>query len=690
MTPDPAPAALELLARWTRAAERWWYPIAGRPDLGCYGTGYNSWGVQTNQKYLAALAAVAAFATDDEIRDLGRARALAALRFSLHSHVSGGGACTDGTLWGHTWISGLGLERMMYGVHLLQPHLTDADRQALRRVLTSEAEALLHTVKRGEHGGVVADRWNASGRNVPESNLWNGALLWRSAILYPDHPAAGSWLEQAQRLFMNGISVPADDTDERLVAGRPVREWHVGANYFPHYALDHHGYLNVGYMVICLSNVAILHFDLLRGGWTPPETLYHHAADLWQVVRRFVFADGRLARIGGDSRVRYAYCQEYLLPALLLAADRFSDPHALALAEAQVETIRREAEHHGDGSFYGSRLSSLEAENPYYLTRLESDRACALGMLAAWHDLVGGTTDGGFEASVAGGWCEPEHGAVMHRCPTRLASFAWRAYGLTQGVCQPPGDGDLAEWQQNLTGVVRFAGEGGGRKLVRCEVEPIEGGFVTHGAVQEGCGVTLAEGWKAEWSALHRIVFVALPDGHTVVGLEHVRAADHRVLVAEVKGLHLNLPNDLFNGFRRRLVTAAGEQWLARPAGRDEVRPLGGRWAHCDVGGLVGLYGAEELVVDRSVVRRGGRYRSLYAEELCWGHQAGVRAVDAGAVLLDVGWAVLSSATPEQTAAFAARAEAGLDGEVRWLRLVGLDGHRYELRSAEKGVRLLF
>ncbi|MCJ7548753.1 MAG: hypothetical protein MUQ30_03625, partial [Anaerolineae bacterium] len=48
-------------------------------------------------------------------------------------------------------------------------------------------------------------------------------------------------------------------------------------------------------------------------------------ADLWDVLRRFIFGNGRLARIGGDSRVRYACCQEYLLPSLLYAADVLGD-----------------------------------------------------------------------------------------------------------------------------------------------------------------------------------------------------------------------------------------------------------------------------------------------------------------------------------------------------------------------------
>ncbi|MEJ5198001.1 MAG: hypothetical protein WHX53_03675, partial [Anaerolineae bacterium] len=95
---------LAFLHAWARNAERHWYPVPGRPGEGCYGAGYNAWGVQTNQKYVAALATLAMRGEDvaglDRQWALDRARA--GLRFSLASHLSGDGACTDGTQWGHT------------------------------------------------------------------------------------------------------------------------------------------------------------------------------------------------------------------------------------------------------------------------------------------------------------------------------------------------------------------------------------------------------------------------------------------------------------------------------------------------------------------------------------------------------------------------------------------------------------
>lgn len=685
----------ERLARWARSAERDWYPLPGRTDLGCYGTGYNAWGVQTNQKYVGALAALATLSPEGLVdREWAQQRARAALRFSLDSHVSGDLTCTDGTRWGQTWISALGLERMMFGVALLEPHLTGTDRDSLRRVLTGEADWLLHYHHKGPHQGVFGDVWNHTGKNVPESNLWDGALLWRTAVMFPDDPRAGDWQEQAHRFLINSVSVPADASDARVVAGKPVRERHAGANFFPHYALDHHGYLNVGYMVICVSNASLLHFDLKAAGLPRPESLDHHEADLWGVLRRMIFPDGRLARIGGDTRVRYAYCQDYLLPALMYAADYLGDAHAPELLRGLLGLMGREQDTNPDGSFYGSRLATMRAGDPYYFCRLESDRAAVLAFLLTHADRVAPppAPRRSFESSVAGGWSEPEHGAVLHRGRRRLASFAWRAHGLTQGLCLPPGHSDLAEWRQNLAGSVRCMGDDGvteggqthRRELRSHAVIEFPGGFLTYGEVREGLNLTVAEGWAGSHALSHRLAFAALPDGQTVLGLQHCRNGEHRAFLAEVQGLLLNVPNDLFSGYRRGLLTAQGRTTLRSPAPREEVLPLGSPWAVVDgCLGVMGLYGAAELSVSRSPVRRGGKYHSLYVEEICYPCRRGTWAADPGETVLDCGWAVVASATAAQMRAFAeanvAPSPPGLPPDLRAVVVTGRDGRRYLL-----------
>ena len=674
------------LVRWLESAEHDWYDDADVPGHGWYGSGYTAWGVQTTQKHLAAAAVIG---TDDtvseQVREHQRARALAALRYNLASHHSGTRVCADGRSWGHTWISVLGIERMMFAVDRLDPWLTGEDRAALERVLISEADWLLTEMRRGDACGVVGARWNSTGHNVPESNLWNGALLWRTAARVPDHPDAERWRELAVRLLINSVSVSADAGDDTVVDGESVAARHVGANFFDSYALDHHGYLNVGYMVICASNAAMLHFDLRRRGERAPQSLHHHQADLWHAIRPMIGDDGRLLRIGGDSRVRYAYCQEYLLPSLLYAADHGGDPDADRLAAAQVAQLRAEQDANGDGSYYGRRLAALAARTPYYATRLESDRACAVAMTLSHLDLVD------WPAEVPAGpverdWVDHDHGAVLVRGPRRFASFAWRAYGLSQGLCVPPDRGDLAEWERNLAPEIAVEGVPdtrqqltvpASRELRDHSITTFPGGFVTVGAVDEGARMTVAEGWKGGPAATSRIAVAALPDDRTVISFQLVRTAGHVAGIQSVKGIHLCVPNDVATGDVRRMHGADGELTVTG-GDADEVVNLG-RWTCVDDQlGVVALTGDEPLQLSRSRQRRGGALASMYVEEICLPLVAGHRYVRPGTTLVDVTCAVLSGTDAAGTGRFAAdhtdAVISGLPADVRGVRVRTDDG----------------
>lgn len=644
-----------LLSDWAHWSENHWTELS--PGVGFFGTGYNAWGVQTNQKYLGTMAHLATGAVPGVDQTWALDRTEAALRYSLESHHSGAASGVDGSNWGHTWISVLGIERMMFSLAALGSQLPADVAGQLDQMLASEADWLTYSYQKGNMSGIVAGPWNSSGRNVPESNLWNGTFLWRVATRLPDDPRAERWREQSLDFLINSASISSDATSELVVDGLRVSDLHKGANFHDGWALDHHGYLNVGYMVVTASQAAIGHFDL---GDAAPQALHLHQDELWHTIKRIIFSDGRLARVGGDTRVRYAYCQDYLLPVLAYAADRFADPHALGLLAAQVEMIAEEAEHNGDGSFYGDRLTELQGLSPFYYTRLESDRAVSLAMTQAALATMSnqdGTLDG-FEESVTGHWHDPDHGVVVHRGPRRLASVSWRASSGLQAMCQPSDDGDLAEWSLNLSPEVVFLGDQLGqevpsRRLIDQVSEPFDGGFLSWGRMIEGASLSLAEGWKGADAGQSFSVFAALPDGLTLIGMHLVRAGSWRPTIRSVKGLHLNVPNDLYNGFSR----AYGDLSLTSPPTADEVVPLGSTATVVDGRvGVVGVYGADELVVDRQVQRRGGPQHSLYVDEVCFGHEQGFRPIEPYGTILDIGFAVLSDADSAMTQDFSARA----------------------------------
>lgn len=65
---------LSMLERWVRSAMQHVFRVKDRPDLQCYGTGFGSWGVQTNQKAFAAFATLAAALPGAELAAAGTQR----------------------------------------------------------------------------------------------------------------------------------------------------------------------------------------------------------------------------------------------------------------------------------------------------------------------------------------------------------------------------------------------------------------------------------------------------------------------------------------------------------------------------------------------------------------------------------------------------------------------------------------
>jgi hypothetical protein len=307
---------------------------------------------------------------------------------------------------------------------------------------------------------------------------------------------------------------------------------------------------------------------------------------------------------------------------------------------------------------------------------------------------VGPTRGGGpdrgptlpFNRSTAGSWAEPEHGALLERSERRIASFSWRAHGLSQGLCLPADGSDLAEWSLNLAPLVRFleddgAANGRHRRLLNYTQHSFTGGFATCGAIMEGVEISVDEGAHTGDQAISQIAFAALPDDQTCVSFQRVTAAADRVgYMWELKGLHLNLPNDLFNGFQRTLYTPKGAIRLPSPAAQDETLRLDDSRVNVDDRlGLLLLYGAPELLLSRSVARRGGKYRSLYVEELCSHAFSGQQRVSPGSVLLDIGFAVLAGASAVQTAARSGGALPFDLPDLRGVWVQGADGVRYSV-----------
>lgn len=614
-----------LLSRWIPSTRRHLRPFPGNGGLLSYGPGnHGHWSQQTNNTALTAFAelavnphasAGAAKMSRDEMTDT----ALKLLRFTLQGHHAGGGCCVDGETWGHSWISALCIERMAHAIETLEPHFTDQDKQQLRNVLVSEADWLL------DNYTITAGLVN---NNKPESNMWNGALLWRTASMYPDLPRAKEYKEKAIRFFANAISFPKDATSVKNIDGIPLKNLHEGANFFETCACNHHGYLNIGYINITLSNLGMLHFSGKYNNWELPKALYLHAKDVWPFTKTCVFPDGRLLRIGGDTRVRYCYCQDYAIQTWLLFNDLLEDKDTRQFEKGWLKIVKKEQESNKDGSFLGNRLRSLEAVSPLYYTRLEGDKAASLSMAAAWHRRFPELHDKskGHGTPLLQDWEDEYHGACLTRSENRIAVWTWLAAEKPMGLTIPTNQSSMAEWKLNSAGQILGMGALAENINTVATRTTFPGGFVTSGSFITKSILPMAEGESEDQIAKTCIAFAALPDDATTLVIQ-VAHALNRFFFRAVKGLAIPIPNDVFNGYNRTFTAQKIKtQTLVAPPKKHETIDCG-IWLNID--GAIAIRALNtKLILNRpkkpQITIKSSRNQPaylagglLYAEEIC-------------------------------------------------------------------------
>ena len=595
-------------------------PAEFSPDAASFGNGESdNWPVQCTAKAFTAFAALG-----------DREHALPLLRYLLATHVSGRQCCCDGKKWGHTWIAAGGsLERMMSAVYRLGDALSAADRKGLRRVLLSEANWIWR------HLPVEAGIDATQGHNKPESNLWNGGILIRTALHYPDAPHAAEYRRKGEVLLVNGICTPADSDPRK-----------VGANFTNNLSLDHHNYLNTGYMVICLLHVAILHYDCRMLNETPPPELYRHVKELWQLVKSCIAPDGRLLRIGGDTRIRYAYCQSYLPAICRFAADFLRDPEAAALGDAALRLPAREQTANADGSFFSARLAEIRRISPLYHLRCEADVLNMLALRILWS----APASGGSAAKIPllHEWHDEFHGAKMIRTDRVLRSWVCRAASGPAALCAPLGRSDLAEWLHNLAGELRVFGRCRAVELRR----HVSGDAVCLEVVWQ-TEPPFPEGVNRARLVRQTLAFALVPDGRTVL------AANRMIALKDFNaeggdGINLRIPNDFFNDNRR---TYTGEN-------SDRVN-IDGAISLLLLGGAKKKLRLTRAKKPNLPISSYPYFSSLKADAV--GLPVGIRSVRRGEVLADCVYAAVADSPAAELPRFTGRAErVGSGWAIRW------------------------
>ena len=687
------------LLKWIGASREYLVEVDRERNIWYYGTGDSVWGINTLKKAMAAYAVASEYEDFNETlagmtRSQARQIAYGILRYALETHLEGSMTLTDGKKWGHTWISSLGLERVMHAVDLLLPAADPELQELFRRVQCSECdwlcdeyEIVAERYNIIDKTGFIADYGKTNNRNKPESNAWNGSVLYRTAMMYPDAPRAAEYRQRAAKFLANAVSVASDAQNQTVYEGKTVAELFVGDNFFESYALDHHAYLNLGYAALTLSNLAMAHYGFFSRGLETPPAVFHHAEDLWRFVKSCTFTDGTLARVGGDARTRYCYCQDFMVPLLIFAKDILRDPDAEEMESNWMQKICYEQDLSGDGSYLLERCAALKEDSPLYYTRLESDRALAFSIGWQWNRMIGDRirpdpAKSGYKRVLA----EPYHGFSMERTPKRLASWCWRGAEGPTGLCVTPDGSDYAEYRHNMFPEI-CSNSQVPELLKECEHRQteFEGGFLTLGRAENYALRFHAEAEADKHVADVWAAAAALPDESGMIVLQYAVNL-RRAWLKSVKPGYLLIQNDIFNGKQRLLTYEHGERLLLSSGGDDAVWKSGSSWLNFDGElGVVLCCGGQELELYRPSRRQIGisgrsfRDEMLYADEVCVNARTKSFWAKEKEPVVDLGFGLGVGLDAEQTKAMRAPQYPLGSGSLRAASVYGSDGKLYTL-----------
>ena len=559
----------------TYAESEWHSGYLGDSQLGYFSNGvhdHNQMRVLANFIFVYALLA-AEKAGDQVVSEINQDtllnRVRAALRYFTATHITGDKVCTDGAKWGgqpRQWLSPWVISKAVAGAHLIWDELTQAETDAIRRVVVHEADYQL--------GNRVFSREYED--TQAELNALNAEVLAWATSLYPTHPNAERWLAKAQELFMNTFSVEADTGDTTVVDGKPVNKWVHTTNAHPDFTVEGHGAYQFDYIAVPLHSLAWAYYAFVSNGQPVPQSLSHHLTDVWDTLKRTHLFSGRFAYFQGKDWARYVYGPYFILPALVLLENEFSDPDARLIEQLRFRALAWEQQQNSNGSIFGKRFANQRQGWPLIY---ETDGYANMGLAYLLHQfapLINAENIYAYQKKVEGSFHSKYCQYLYTRSENLFVSFSWRHLsGHYPMVLFVPGDDDMAEWAKgNFIGHVAFEDADMSPTPLLHNERLLEDGFVTTGHIREG-----KQGDKH--GVDHYISFTAMPKDEIAIMMEYLVARETIVVTAQA-GLSYHLPNDIFNDNIRHIYSTGDTITLSGGSGAGEDITINSPWINID------------------------------------------------------------------------------------------------------------
>jgi hypothetical protein len=458
---------------------------------------------------------------------------------------------SDGKAWGDQWQSAFWAGIAGEAAWLVWEQLPSDVRLLVARMVEHEANRFN---TRPPDSGYLLD-------TKAEENAWNSEVVALAACMFPDHPSSGLWQERAKVYMINAFTRSQDRESERMVDGKPLREWVTTVTLHDDFTLENHHRVHPDYLAC--SSLNLRNALLYKAAGLPlPESLAYGSPETYGVFKNLTATNGSCFYVNGQDWWPHRHDVPILLSAF--ASVLQNDPQAAFLERANLAFFGRMHARFEDGSAWDSR--------EYNYANAEEELIARYAEMYLLHRMFGDgpapVSRDQFLAARAVTRVYERGGFVVHSTPRKYASFTWRN-GVMGLVFADDDTWLTAPYERGLVGSLSVTGKRDDTpKALRHVVRELPEGFAATAEVSR------CQGAVRQWLAM-----VSLP-GQPVLYLERlVAAADIKVERVRTGALGiLNETRPASTPTSARCITPAASVWSrGAPMRRPRNSALPGR-----------------------------------------------------------------------------------------------------------------
>ncbi len=385
--------------------------------------------------------------------------------------------------WGNEWQSAFWAGELARGAWLLHDRLSPETRQNVAKVIAYEADRFLQGP--APHNEFLDTK--------AEENAWNSQALALAACMLPNHPHRDAWDYKAREYMVTAFAAPQDLGSDRVVDGKPLKDWLLGANVHRDYTLENHNIFHLDYETTYGLNVENAVAYGLAGLPVPQAALFN-ADKCREIAKLFTLPTGCMAYpMSTDwSLYRNDVTVQAQDPGGLMP-----DPIGLRCLTWTLDSLQRADNPGPPHSLFGFNYECTPLHvfsKAYLIYRLYG----AGGEPASEEDTL---------RRLSGTKLLPNGRVVVCRSTQGIASFSWfNTGGQLCGVVMPMSDAyATVSGPRSLIGRI-------GDKLDPIRIASREIGSLSGG----GFSVGLALERGPEYGVKERVMMLALPDGRVV------------------------------------------------------------------------------------------------------------------------------------------------------------------------------